>query len=71
MNLIKEKEKAFREFETLYLKKRNDIYFAFKYIIPFVQNFYFIKASHQAYLYLICKATLLEMNEFYCNLVTS
>ena len=55
MNEMKEKEKQFMEFEKLYLDKRNNIFFIFKFIAPYISQFNSIKANHGVSLFIMSK----------------
>lgn len=49
----------------MYLHKRNDIMFIFKFVSPFVSSFYNIKANHNIALFILSKKANNEMRSFY------
>ena len=63
-NEKKTREVAFEELEKLYLDRRNDIYFVFKFIIPHLQQFKDMKANHNVALFLLAKRSFLDMSIF-------
>ena len=44
----------------MYLHRRNDIMFVFKFISPFIPNFYNIKANHGLAMFILSKKAYLE-----------
>ena len=47
----------------MYLHKRNDIMFIFKFVCPFIPNFYNIKANHGISMFIKKKKAYLDMNK--------
>lgn len=67
-NYKREKERAFEEFEKAYLDRRNDIYFVFKFIAPFISKFGNIKANHGISMFMVSKKAYIDMKAFSKNL---
>ena len=65
----REKDEAFGKYEKLYLTKRNDIMFVFKFISPYIPKFYHVKANHGIALFIMSKKALLEMRGLLSNLL--
>lgn len=61
---MREKEEAFTRYEKAYIKKRNDNMFVFKFIAPYVTNFYNIKANHGIALFVMSKKAYIDLNQF-------
>jgi hypothetical protein len=49
----------------MYLRKRNDIMFIFKFISPFIPNFYNIKANHGIAMFILSKKAYLDMKKLH------
>lgn len=64
-NQKKQKEDAFQKYQKQYLQRRNDIMFIFKFVTPFIPNFYNIKANHGITMFIVSKKAYLEMRKFY------
>jgi hypothetical protein len=47
----------------MYLHRRNDIMFVFKFISPFIPNFYNIKANHGIAMFILSKKAYLEIKK--------
>lgn len=43
------------KYEKLYLNKRNDIMFIFKFVSPYISSFYYIKANHGIAMFILSK----------------
>lgn len=50
--------------ENSYLEKRNDIYFVFKFISPYIPKFYEIKANHGISMFMMSKKAYVDMKSF-------
>ena len=68
-NQRRQKEKAFEDFEKAYLDRRNDIYFVFKFIAPYISRFGMIKANHGISMFMMSKKAYVDMKSFHKNLV--
>ena len=55
---------AIEKYEKLYLNRRNNIMFIFKYVTPYIYNFYEINANHGITLFVISKKAYHDMKEF-------
>ena len=67
-NMKKRKEKMFEEMEKAYLDKRNDIFFVFKFIAPYISRFGDIKANHGISLFMVSKKAYIDMKAFHASL---
>ena len=60
---MRQKEEAFEKYEKAYIAKRNDCMFIFKFIAPYVQFFYNIKANHGIALFVMSKKAYLDLKK--------
>ena len=63
VNNMRQKEEAFQKYEKAYVKKRNDNMFVFKFVAPYVANFYNIKANHGIALFVMSKKSYVDLNQ--------
>lgn len=64
VNFKRAKENAFTDYEKMYLQRRNDIYFVFKFIAPYVSKFGQVKANHGIAMFIISKKAFIDMKQF-------
>lgn len=60
----KARDQYFAKFEQMYLHKRNDIMFVFKFISPYIPSFQHIKANHGIAMFVMSKKAFLELKAF-------
>ena len=68
-NQRRQKEKSFETLEKAYLDRRNDIYFVFKFIAPYISRFGAIKANHGIAMFMMSKKAYVDMKSFHKGLV--
>jgi hypothetical protein len=56
---------AIQKYEKLYLNKRNNIMFIFKFVTPYIYFVYNIKANHEITLFILCKKAYHQMKAFH------
>lgn len=62
IKMKKDKEKCFNDYEKLYINKRNNIMFIFKYVCPFANTLVYFKANHGIALFITSKKAFIDMN---------
>lgn len=56
---------SIQRYEKLYLNKRNNIMFIFKFVTPHINNLMNIKANHQITLFILSKKAYHQMRTFH------
>ena len=68
MRVMNERKKkldaSIEDYKSKYLNRRNNIIFAFKYIVPYIHRFFKLPVVHANYLFIICKKTYQEIKIF-------
>lgn len=56
---------AIQRYSKIYLNRRNNIMFIFKFVTPYVYNLFNINANHGITLFIVSKKAYIDMKEFY------
>lgn len=59
----KERERNFNNYEKLYINKRNNIMFIFKYVCPHTDTLVNFKANHGIALFITAKKAYIDMKK--------
>lgn len=68
-NQKRDREEAIQKYLKVYINRRNDIMFVFKFVSPYVPSFHAIKANHGIAMFIVSKKAYLDMRDFFKNLI--